>query len=774
MQRHNGPFARLAAVSLALATTTAAIAAPDRTVLPVAPEPFAGKIGRTVADSVPDVPKNVTAPAGAPNIFLFMADDVGFSMSSSFGGPVPTPNMDRLAASGKRYNRFHTTGICSPSRAALLTGRNHHNVGFGHFADLPMDFPGYNARIPRSAATIAEVLKLNGYNTAMFGKHHNIPPGEQSIAGPFDRWPVGLGFEYFYGVVNGESDQWNPVLFRGTYPVVDEPASRGLFEKRLADDTIAWVRDQKAAAPDKPFFVYYSTFSTHAPHHAPPELIRSFRGKFDAGWDMVREQTWRRQIAEGIIPKDTRLPPRPEGIAEWTSLSPAQQAFAARGMEVAAAMLTYQDQQLGRILDEFERTGVVDNTLFVIIQGDNGASGDGDLAGIVSEMSTINGVPADEGDEAWLASNLDKLGSDEAYGSYAEGWGWAMNAPFPWYKQHASQLGALRDGMIVSWKGHVAEPGAVCAQFGHLVDVAPTLFEAAQVPAPSSVHGVAQKPLDGESLLPSLGDCVPDHPRTQYFELGGEAALFHDGWLASNMGGAGTGEKPWELFDLTRDFAQGRNLAARHPEKLGELQVLWEREAERNQVFPIRQGMAQAFVGAAGAARKRYEFWGNDSGIPAHPDGLLGGRGLRGSFTIEADLDLAGPEASGLVAALGSHFAGWSLYLDKGRPVFEYVRSTHPEDRTRIAADTVLPAGASQLTARFDKQGEGWRGPAEVTLSFGDREIAGGTVPMTFFIPLIAGERFDIGRDTGVTVTDYASTNGALEGEVRHFTLTLD
>ena len=320
MKRSCRPFARVAAASLALLASAATTAQADRTILPIPERPFAGTIGPTVAQSVPDAPRPVTAPAGAPNIFLFMADDVGFAMSSSFGGPVPTPNMDRLAASGQRYNRFHTTGICSPSRASLLTGRNHHNVGFGHLADLPMGFPGYTARIPRSAATIAEVLKLNGYNTAMIGKHHNVPPGEQSIAGPFDHWPVGLGFEYFYGVVNGESDQWKPVLYRGTYPILEQPKSGDLFEKRLADDTISWVRDQKAAAPDKPFFVYYSTMSAHAPHHAPPELVASFRGKFDQGWDKVREQILDNQKKLGVVPAKTKLRARIKEIPAWNSL----------------------------------------------------------------------------------------------------------------------------------------------------------------------------------------------------------------------------------------------------------------------------------------------------------------------------------------------------------------------------------------------------------------------------------------------------------------------
>lgn len=768
-----GLLARASGAALALLAAAPAWAAPSRTTLPIPPEPFAGVVGRTVADSRPDMPRPVTAPRGAPNIFLLMADDVGFSMSSSFGGPVPTPNMDRLAATGLRYNRFHTTGICSASRAALLTGRNHHNAATGHLADLPMGFPGYTARIPRSTATIAEVLKLNGFNTAMFGKHHNVPPGEQSAAGPFDHWPTGLGFEYFYGVINGESDQWHPVLQRGISPVFGERRPGELLEKRLADDAIRWVHDQKAAAPDKPFFIYYSTTSTHAPHQAPPDLVARFHGKFDQGWDKVREQTWRRQLAQGVIPRGTVLTPRPAGIAAWASLSPTQQAFAARGMEVAAAMLAYQDEQLGRILDEFERMGLLDNTLFVVIQGDNGASGDGDLAGVVSEFGAINGVPEDSADESWMTSNLDKLGGEETYSSYAEGWGWAMNAPFPMYKQYASMLGGIRDGMIVSWKGHVAKPASLCAEFGHLVDIAPTLFEAAGVPAPESVNGAAQKPLDGESLLASLASCDPDRPRTQYFELSGQAGLYHDGWFISNKGGAGTGEERWKLYNLKADFSQAHDLSGRYPGKVAQLVALWEEEAERNHVFPIRPGLAQAQARGAVTGRASYEFWSKDSGIPAHPDGLLLGRGFRGSFTIDARLRLDGPAANGVIAALGSHFAGWSLYLDQGRPVFAYARSTRPEDRARIAARQTLPRGASSVRLAFRQEGRDWRAPAHVEILADGAAIASGEIPAGFFIPLGAGERLDVGRDTGVPVTDYASPVGELEGEVDHLKLVL-
>lgn len=562
---------RLACGTMALAILAACPAQgqPVRSVLPIPQPEFLGEIRESMAESRPSPYLPVRAPPGAPNIFLFMADDVGFSMSSTFGGPVPTPNMDRLAAKGQRYNRFHTAGVCSPSRAALLTGRNPHRVGTGHISDLAAGYPGYNAHFPASAATIAQTLRLNGYSTAMFGKHHNVPPGQYSDAGPFDMWPTGLGFEYFYGFPHGESDQLRPNVYRGTSLLPQTPGPPELFERRMAEDAMHWVHNHIAAAPNKPFFIYYSPGSIHAPHQAPPELVQRFKGKFDIGWDKLRKQTFQRQRTLGIIPEDAKLTPRPEGIAAWDSLTTVERAYALRGMEVAAAMLAYQDEQLGRVLDEMERTGVLDDTLVVVIQGDNGASGDGDKAGLTDEMFAMNFVKEDAAD---LAANIENLGGELSHGSYAEGWGWAMNTPFPWYKSHAGMLGALRDGMIVSWKGRIAEPGNVCDRFGHLVDIAPTLLDAAKVPAPKAVFGVEQMSLDGVSLLDSLSACTKGPPRTQYFEVGGKAGLYSDGWMLSIDNDEGwqlgpeTGEsaignvRAWKLYDLNADFSQSRVL----------------------------------------------------------------------------------------------------------------------------------------------------------------------------------------------------------------------
>jgi arylsulfatase len=764
--------------ALALVSSASARPDPSHLVLPVPQPGFAGEIRETMGESTPMPYRHVRPPAGAPNIFLFMADDVGFSMSSTFGGPVPTPNMDRLARGGQRYNRFHSAGVCSPSRAALLTGRNPHRVGTGHIVDLAAGYPGYDGHFPASAATIAQTLQLNGYNTAMFGKHHNVPPGEVSDAGPFHMWPTGIGFEYFYGFPHGESDQFRPNVYRGTNRL---PAASGkveLFEKRMADDTMRWLRNHIAAAPDRPFFVYYSPGSTHAPHQAPPELIARFKGRFDQGWDRARGETFRRQKAMGIIPQDARLTPRPESIPAWDSLSGTERAYALRGMEVAAAMLAYQDEQLGRVLDEMERTGILDDTLVIVIQGDNGASGDGDEAGVTDEMFAMNFVQEGEADRA---AAIEKLGSEYSHGSYAEGWGWAMNAPFPWYKSKAGMLGALRDGMIVSWTGHVANPGGICDRFGHLVDIAPTLLEAAAIPAPESVFGVRQMSFDGKSLLDSLDRCEGGPARTQYFEVGGKAGLYSEGWMIASTNNAVSHFDPeaaklridepaaWRLYDLDTDYSQSRDVTEKFPERRDALYALWRKEAVRNNVLPIRSGFAPTQVQSE--PRKRFDFWGKDVSIPAHPDGLMGAHLNRG-FNLKADIELPAAGTSGVIMALGSRFSGWSLFLEQGRPVFRFARSIRPGDTTSVTSAKALPQGANGLELRFVADGPAR--PARAEIGANGEVLASGDIPGNLVMPLGVGENLDAGRDTGAAVTEYAREEGRFEGEIHHIVIEYD
>lgn len=765
---------RAGAAAVALAAPAAA-AELSRTILPIPEPPFTGVIRENAVDSTPAPVARVRAPDGAPNVFLVLSDDVGFGMSSAFGGPVPTPNFEKLAAAGQRYNRFHTTGICSPTRAALLTGRNHHNAGVGYLSDVPAGYPGYRGRISPATATIAETLRLNGYSTAMFGKHHNTPSGEQSVAGPFDNWPTQLGFDYFFGFMGGDVDQWRPNLYRGTNRLQAEEGPPALVEKRLADDAIHWVHSQKAAAPDRPFFIYYATGSTHAPHQAPADWIARFKGKFDQGWDAVREETLQRQIAMGIAPPGTRLTPRPDELPAWSDLRPGQKAFAARSMEVAAAMLAYQDAQLGRVLDELERMGELDRTLVAVILGDNGASGEAGPSGTLNEIGHMQGLVEDE---PWFTANIDKLGGPDVYGNYPAGWAWAMNAPLRWMKQYASMLGGVRNGMILAWKGHVAAADSVCAEFAHVNDIAPTILAAAKLPTPSSVYGVTQKPMDGMSLTPGLARCEPRKPRTQYFEIGGKAGLYSNGWFASYEDGRvpwrmlpPTGLKPttaWSLYNLETDFSQSDDLAAREPKKLEAMIRLWEETARKNNVYPLNHAFAPARAGRRPPpVRKTFDFWGKDVAVPASQSPVFGAR----SFSLDASLNLDAKTASGVVAAYGSQFGGWSLFLDKGRPIFAHARSTAPSDVTRIAARGRLAAGAHALQLTLTSETEGQE--AAVTLSADGVVVATGRVPRLLVAPAGIGEMFDIGRDTGVPVARYRSVEGTIEGDIARVTIRL-
>jgi arylsulfatase A-like enzyme len=765
-------FGNCSIAAVALLAATPALAQ-DRTSLPIAPQPFDGTIAEGISAARPGTSRPVRAPQGAPNVLMLMSDDVGFAMASTFGGPVPTPNMDRVAAQGQRYNRFHTTGVCSPSRAALLTGRNHHAAGVGYLSDLPAGFPGYGGRILPETATIAQVLRLNGYNTAMFGKHHNMPATDRSEAGPFDAWPTGLGFEYFFGFINGDSDQFSPVLHRGTNSVDPREGQGKMVEVRLADDIIRYVHNQNAAAPGKPFFLYWAPGSTHAPHQAPPELIARFKGKFDQGWDKQREETFKRQLAAGIVPKGTKLTPRPSEIPAWDSLSPAQKAFASRSMEVAAAQLVYQDEQIGRVMAELERMGLASNTLVSIIQGDNGASGEAGPQGTINELRSIS---THDESEAWMLANTDKLGGPDTYQNYSVGWAWAMNTPLRWVKQMPSMLGGIRNGMVLSWPGHVMRPGSVCGQFSHLVDIAPTVLDAAKLPAPERVFGVTQKPMDGQSLIDSLRSCDGAKPRTQYFEVGGKVGLYHDGWFLSGDDGRPSwaeemAPKPlnWTLYNLDKDFAQGSDLAAREPAKLAEMLALWKSEAALNNVYPLdsRRAMDRSGRGAVGTPRKHFEYWGKDVSMPAVGAApYLAAR----SYTIKADLILDKPDASGAVLAWGSKFGGLSLFLDRGHAAFAWARSTDPAEMAMVRSVATLPQGKINLTLRFETTPTA----AVAILSSNGAELARGTLPGKMLQPSGNGETLDIGRDIGVPVTAYATPFGEIEGDIPHLTIDFD
>ena len=747
----------LAAALLASASPLAA-----QTVLPAPAAPFAGKIGPTYADSTPAFPKPVAAPAGAPNVLLILTDDVGFGAASTFGGPIPTPNLDRLAARGLVYNRFHTTAMCSPTRASLLTGRNHHAVGNGIVANLSTGFPGYTNILPKSAATVAEVLRQNGYNTAMVGKHHNAPEADVSPAGPFDMWPTGLGFEHFYGFMSAETNQFTPALYRGTTAI--PTLKDGVLDKALADEAIQWIHNQKASAPDKPFFLYYATGSAHAPLQAPADWIAKFKGQFDKGWDAVRAETVRRQKRLGIIPSATQDTARPDGLKAWSELTPDQRRINARFMEVYAAMLAYQDAQIGRVLDELDRMGESNNTLVMFIEGDNGAAAEGGENGSSNPMSAF--ANAMQEDDRLLLANLDKIGGPDAVANWGYGWAWATNAPFRWFKQYASHLGGTRNGLVVSWPDHIKARG-VRSQFTHVTDVMPTILEVAGLKTPDVVNGVAQQRIDGVSFAYSFAaPKAPERHDTQYFEMMGNHAIYHQGWLASSTpinlpwqrgdGSVLPNQYKWELYDLRKDFSQAHDLAASQGAKLKEMQALFRKEAERNQVLPLDDRLTLArFQAAEGQRphRSTYSYWGAGISIPSVSAAPL----LARSFRITADIDVPNEPATGALVALGSKFGGWSFYLKDGRPVALMAASQLAGDQSQVSSMQPLAAGQQRLVFDFRYDG-GVNAGGEMTISANGNIIGRGRIARTISKLPEMSDTLDIGFDADTPVTsDYAS-----------------
>ena len=750
----------------------------DRSALPLASPAFDGKLEPTEANSTPFYAARPGAPEGAPNILLVMTDDVGFASASTFGGPVPTPNLDKLAQRGLLYNQFHTTAICSPTRAALLTGRNHHAVGLGTLVDIPTPYPGYTARIPPSAATIARVLRDNAFSTAMFGKDHNVPQHERSPAGPFDQWPTGRGFDYFFGFIAGDSDQWQPALYEGITPVSDpDRPDDYLLDEELADRAINWIHNQKAAAPDTPFFIYYAPGSAHAPHQAPREWIARFHGKFDHGWDEERERILARQKSMGIVPESVVLVPRPAVMPAWDSLTAKQKKVYARFMEVYAAQLSYQDAQFGRIMDELDRMGIAHNTLVVFIEGDNGSSSEGSPTGTVNEMADlstgVHGIDLD-----WLADNLDVLGGPDTYQGYQAGWAFATNAPFPWFKQVASHLGGVRNGMVISWPERITRQGEVRSQYHHVIDVMPTILEAAGIEAPERVDGIAQQPVDGTSMVYSFDHRdAPSTRHTQYYEVHGNRGIYHDGWLANttprnmpwNMPvqrSTDTSTYTWELYNLREDFSQSRDLAATHPEKLHEMQAIFDREARKYHVYPIQDAGGQVrgrrMAGQSGVPpRLNYVYWGPGIHLQfgvAPPIFYL-------PFSLEAEVEIPVQGGEGVITAAGSRFGGWSFYLDEGRPVAYASVSGLPlaGAQSRVAADQALTPGRHLITFDFDATTD--QG-GTLSIVVDGMKVASGSIAKRPKMLAGNGETFDTGRDTNVPVSPDYQREGVFNGRI--------
>jgi arylsulfatase A-like enzyme len=755
----------LAAVLISMVMLVATAVAQE--VLPRPEPPFKGKIGRTVKDSIPDFPKGVEAPKGAPNILLIITDDVGFGASSPFGGPIQTPNFQRLAESGIRFNAFHTTALCSPTRAALITGRNHHTDASGVITEMATGYPGYNSLVPKSSGSVGEVLRENGYNTSWFGKMHNVPDWMSSQAGPFDLWPSGLGFEYFYGFIGGDTDQWHPALYENTMPI--EPYLGHpdyILDHDLADKAIAWMLMQHALAPSKPWFLYYATGTAHAPHQAPKEWIAKYKGQFDQGWDKVREETLARQIKLGIVPANTQLTKRPEQIPAWDTLSADQKRLYAHMMEVYAGALSYADDQIGRVLDAVQESGQLDNTLVFFIMGDNGASAEGTLQGTTNEVATAaNGVKESL---PYLLSMIDQLGGPLTYNHYPVGWAHAMDAPFQWTKQVASHFGGTRNGMVISWPARIKDKGGIRSQFCHVIDIVPTIYEATGVTPPKVMDGVKQTPNEGVSLVYTFDNPkAPTRHTTQYFELVGNRAIYKDGWMASTtplrLPWVTSGYEPspddfkWELYNINEDFSQANDLAQQNPAKLKELQHAFEVEARKYNVYPLDASFASRVDPAIrpSLTRGRTEFT-YYPGMIRIPEGSAPNFKNK-SWAIAAEVTVPDGGASGVLATIGGRFGGWALLMQDSKPEFAYALSNQPEHKFLIASDQPVPPGDHVVRFTFKYDGGGIGKGATGTLFLDGKQVAEGRIPQTIAARFSLDETFDVGEDTGTPVIeDYA------------------
>ncbi len=754
----------------------------DRHARAMLPIPDVPRTGLTTYDakdpdtSFPPI-EPLLPPDGAPNVLVILLDDVGFGAASAFGGPCRTPNADRLAAGGLRYNRFHTTALCAPTRQALLTGRNHHSVGMGSITETATSAPGNSSLRPNTKAPLATTLRLNGYSTAQFGKCHEVPVWQTSPMGPFDAWPTGGGgFETFYGFIGGENNQWEPALYDGTTPV--EPpatAEEGYhLTEDLTDHAVSWMRQQKALMPDKPFFVYYAPGATHAPHHVPAEWIERYRGQFDEGWDVLREQTFARQKEMGVIPADAELTARHDEIPAWDDMPDELKPVLARQMEVYAGFLEHTDHHVGRLIGALEDLEVLDDTLVYYIIGDNGASAEGTVNGAFNEMANFNGMAAAETPE-FMVSKMDEFGSPSSYNHYSVGWAWAMNTPFQWTKQVASHWGGTRNGTIVHWPSGIEERGGLRSQFTHVIDLAPTVLEVAGLPQPTSVNGVLQAPMEGASMAYSFNEAAaPERHDLQYFEMFGNRGVYHRGWSAVTKHKTpwfivDPDMKPfdddtWELYDGSADFSQARNLAGEEPEMLAKLQRLWLIEATKYNVLPLDDRSGE---------RLNPDLAGRPTLIRGDSQMFFPGMGRLSensvvsiknkSFSVTADVDIPEQGANGVLIAQGGRFGGWSFYVKDGHARFAYnVLGIHD---FVTEADEATPAGHHQLRIEFKYDGGGLAKGGDVTLYCDGNEIGAGRVDMTQPMVFSADETTDIGYESGTTVTpDYTAQDSRFTG----------
>jgi arylsulfatase A-like enzyme len=760
----------------------------NRTVLPIPDPPRSGLITYDARDPDTKYPpiRDLRPPKGAPNILVILVDDAGFGATSAFGGPCYTPAAEKLAARGLKYNRFHTTALCSPTRQALLTGRNHHSVGMGGITEIATGAPGYCSILRNTASPVARTLKLNGYATAQFGKCHEVPVWQTSPAGPFDAWPTGGGgFEYFYGFIGGEAHQWYPSVYEGTTPIeVEKTPEEGYhFMEDMTDKAISWIGQQKALIPDRPFFVYFAPGATHAPHHVPKEWADKYKGKFDQGWDKVREETFARQKKLGVVPQDCELTARHKEIPAWDDMPEALKPILRRQMEVYAGFMEYADHHIGRMLDSLEQLHLLDDTLVYYIIGDNGASAEGTMNGTFNEMINFNGAAASETPE-FLMERIDKLGGPESYNHYSVGWAHAMNTPYQWTKQVASHFGGTRNGTIVSWPTGIKSRGEVRNQFHHVIDVASTLLEAAGVPEPQAVNGVAQTPLEGVSMAYSFDDAkAPDRHETQYFEMFGNRGIYHKGWTAVTRHKTpwlliGETVPPfdddvWELYDTTKDWSQAKNLAKEMPEKLRELQRLWLIEATRYNVLPLDDDLGR---------RLNSDLAGRPVLIKGERQLLFGNMGRLSensvvnvknkSHAVTAGIVVPDQGAEGVIIAQGGNIGGWVLYAKGGK--LKYCYNFLGMAHYFVESADRLPAGKHQVRMEFAYDGGGLGKGGKATLYVDGKDVGSGRVENTAAMIFSADDGLDVGRDTGAPVSpEYGAVGNAFNGKIGGVELTI-
>jgi arylsulfatase A-like enzyme len=737
----------------------------QREVLPMPDRPYRGVTTYDAKDPDTSFPpiETLRPPPEAPNVLVILIDDTGFGSSSTFGGPISTPNFDRLAEKGLKYNRFHTTALCSPTRQALLTGRNHHTVGMGGVTEIATSAPGYNSVRPNTAAPLAETLKLNGYSTAQFGKCHEVPVWETSPLGPFDAWPTGGGgFEHFYGFVGGETNQWAPAIYRDTVPVEPDrtPEEGYHFTEDMTDQAIQWVRQQKALMADKPFFVYYAPGATHAPHHVPKEWADKYKGKFDQGWDKLREETFARQKELGVIPAEADLTARPAEIPSWDEMPDGLKPVLARQMEIFAGFLEHTDHHVGRLIDALSDLDVLDNTLVYAIIGDNGASAEGTVNGCFNEMTVLNGVPQLETVE-FMSSRIDEFGTPKAYNHYAVGWAHAMDTPYQWTKQVASHWGGTRNGTIVHWPNGIKAKGEMRSQFHHVIDVAPTVLEAAGVPEPLSVHGVQQTPLEGTSMAYSFDNNeAAERHETQYFEMFVNRGIYHKGWTAVTRHSIPwlmtesppLDEDVWELYS-PEDWTQAHDLSKEEPNKLLELQRLFLIEAAKYNVLPLDDRRAERF---------NADLAGRPQLIKGNTQLLFGGMGRLSensivvlknkSYAVTVDMVVPDAGGEGVLVAQGGAFGGWSLYVMDSKPAYCY--NLFGLQRFKVYGEENISAGEHQMRMEFDYDGGGLGKGGVVRLYLDGSKVGEGRVDATVPMMFSGDETTDLGSDSGTPVTD--------------------